>query len=86
MSILDRPRNAEFGVFRGFLMKKNSGRFLIWSYRRGSIQYDIVCILILAFTFLLPRGCFVSGKNEPPETTEHQTVEESQNPAGAAQP
>jgi len=66
--------------------KKNSGRFLIWSYRRGSIQYDIVCILILAFIFLLPRSCFVRGKDEPSEKPGRQTVEESQNPAGAAQP
>jgi len=57
-------------------MKKSSGRFLIWSYRRGSIQYDIICALILAFIFLLPRGCLVRGKNEPSKNTERQTFEE----------
>jgi len=59
-------------------MKKSSGRFLIWSYRRGSIQYDIICVLILAFIFLLPRGCFVRGKNEPSDDAGRQTIEESQ--------
>ena len=57
-------------------MKKSSGRFLIWSYRRGSIQYDIICALIIAFIFLLPRGCLVRGKNEPSNNTERQTFEE----------
>jgi hypothetical protein len=59
-------------------MAKSSGRFLIWSYKRGSIQYDIICVLILAFIFLIPRGCFVRGKNEPSKNTERQTIEESQ--------
>ena len=58
-------------------MKKTSGSFLIWSYRRGSIQYDIVCILILIFIFLIPRGCFVKGKNEPSENDGHQSIGES---------
>ena|SRR5882724_10422058 len=29
-------------------------RFLLWSYDRGSIQYDAICGLILAFIFLTP--------------------------------
>jgi len=59
-------------------MKKSSGRFIIWSYRRGSIQYDVICILILMFIFLIPRGCFVRAKNEPPKETEYQSIEDSQ--------
>jgi len=45
-------------------MAKLFGKLFIWSYKRGTIQYDIICILILAFIFLLPRGCFVRKKPE----------------------
>jgi hypothetical protein len=31
---------------------------LVWSYERGTIQYDIICALILAFIFLVPQSCF----------------------------
>src|SRR5262245_19269526 len=33
-------------------------RFLLWSFDRGSIQYDIICALILAFVRLTPRSLF----------------------------
>jgi hypothetical protein len=55
--------------------KKSPESFLIWSYPRGSIQYDIMCVLILAFIFLIPRSCFVRGKNEPTAKIERQTFE-----------
>lgn len=35
---------------------------LIWSYERGTLQYDIICALILAFVFFVPRSCFTSKK------------------------
>jgi hypothetical protein len=38
---------------------------LVWSYERGTIQYDIICALILAFIFFVPRTCFVPKKAEP---------------------
>jgi len=31
---------------------------VFWSYERGSWQYDIICVLILAFIFLTPSGWF----------------------------
>ncbi len=34
----------------------------VWSYGRGTLQYDVICILILAFVFLVPPGCFVAKK------------------------
>jgi len=41
---------------------KQSGWFsryiLIWAYGRGTLQYDIICILILAFIFFIDPGCF----------------------------
>ena len=33
-------------------------RFILWEYKRGSWQYDIIVGLILAFIFLTPREWF----------------------------
>lgn len=44
------------GVFRAIL---------VWSYERGTFQYDIICGLILAFIFLTPRGCFLRKATAP---------------------
>jgi hypothetical protein len=37
---------------------RSFGHVLFWRYPRGSWQYDILCLLILAFIFLTPRGVF----------------------------
>jgi hypothetical protein len=43
---------------------------LIWSYERGTLQYDIMCALILAFVFFVPRSCFIkphsNGRSDQP--------------------
>jgi hypothetical protein len=31
---------------------------LFWSYERGSWQYDVMCVLILAFIFFAPSDLF----------------------------
>lgn len=31
---------------------------IFWSYERGSWQYDIICVMILAFIFLTPTKLF----------------------------
>ena len=31
---------------------------LFWSYERGSWQYDVMCVLILAFVFFAPNSLF----------------------------
>ena len=33
-------------------------RHLLWTFDRGSFQWDILCCLILAFLFLIPRDMF----------------------------
>jgi hypothetical protein len=33
-------------------------RSIFWAYERGSWQYDVICIAILAFIFLSPRSWF----------------------------
>lgn len=44
-------------------------KILLWSYPRGSWQYDILCILILLFIFLTPkwffRGEFIRASGRP---------------------
>ena len=44
---------------------------LVWSYERGTLQYDIICALILAFIFLVPRGCFAPRSPEAANKTGH---------------
>jgi hypothetical protein len=39
-------------------------RFVFWEYKRGSWQYDVIVIGILAFVFLTPRSWF---KDQPRE-------------------
>lgn len=33
-------------------------KLIFWEFKRGSIQYDVVVALILAFIFLTPRAVF----------------------------
>ena len=33
-------------------------RFVFWDYSRGSRQYDVMVVIILAFVFLTPRAWF----------------------------
>lgn len=44
----------------------------LWTYARNTWQWDVLCVLILAFIFLSPKSWFVDGKQQPPE--EHQTA------------
>ncbi len=39
-------------------MLRTLKRFILWDYARGSVQYDVMVGLILAFIFLTPRGIF----------------------------
>ncbi|MFP5260279.1 MAG: hypothetical protein ACLGJB_00050 [Blastocatellia bacterium] len=38
-------------------------KVLFWSYERGSWQYDIMCVLILAFIFFGPNNVFHSHRS-----------------------
>ena len=35
-------------------------KILFWSYERGTWQYDVMCVLILAFVFAMPNGVLES--------------------------
>lgn len=36
--------------------------FFLWRYERTSWQWDILCVLILVFIFLTPKGWFENGE------------------------
>ena len=40
---------------------------VFWSYRRGSWQYDLICVAILAFIFGTPKS-FFNDRPGPPTT------------------
>ncbi len=55
------PRNrapAQPNSSLGCKVKLVLRRAIFWSYERGSWQYDIICVLILAFIFLTPSNWF----------------------------
>lgn len=46
---------------------------ILWSYERGSWQYDLLCIVILAFIFLTPNYIFDRRLNADPAHGAMQT-------------
>jgi hypothetical protein len=57
-------------------MAKTGGTFrniLIWTYERGTLQYDIICALILAFIFFIPKSCFTARRQDTAQTNHIQT-------------
>ena len=51
----------------------------VWTYERGTIQYDIICALILAFIFFVPPSCFIQKKAEKSQSTYQKAKVQSQN-------
>jgi hypothetical protein len=45
--------------------------YLAWEYERGSLHYDVMVTLILAFIFLAPR--WMNFKDKPIERSGHQS-------------
>lgn len=45
--------------------------YVLWTYERGSMQYDVMVTLILAFIFIAP--IWVNFKDKPIERSSHQT-------------
>lgn len=37
-------------------------KFLLWNYSRTTLQYDVLCVLILVFIFLTPRSWFANSE------------------------
>jgi len=45
--------------------------YILWSYERGTIQYDVMVTLILLFVFLSPY--WINFKDKPVERNPHRT-------------
>jgi len=56
--------------FMGAIWRTIRG-YILWSYERGSLHYDIMVTLILLFVFLSPR--FISYNDKPVERNPHPT-------------
>ena len=56
------PMNSLWRTIRGYIL---------WSYERGSLHYDVMVTLILLFVFLSPR--WINFKDKPIERIPHQT-------------
>ena len=56
-------------------------RFLLWSFERGSNQYDVICGIILAFIFLTPPSAFQrsAGLHAYLSRSVHQTTDDNGN-------
>jgi hypothetical protein len=56
------PMGATWRTIRGYIL---------WSYERGSLHYDIMVTLILLFVFVSPH--FINFKDKPVERNPHLT-------------
>ena len=55
-------------------VRRKLGSFLWWTYPRGSLEYDVMVGLILAFIFLTPRQFFRDQPRHPPQSPATITV------------
>jgi hypothetical protein len=61
-SVPTLPMNSIWRTIRGYIL---------WSYERGSLHYDVMVTLILLFVFLSPY--WINFKDKPIERVPHQT-------------
>lgn len=54
----------------GYIFRTLKG-ILLWGYARNTWQYDVLCVLILAFIFLTPNRWY--GQSELRYRSEHQS-------------
>ena len=45
-----------------FMLLTSIKKVIFWSYGRTTWQYDVLCVAILAFVFLTPKGWFEWGE------------------------
>jgi hypothetical protein len=55
-------------------------RYLLWSFERGSTQYDVICLIILSFIFLTPESAF--NDRPPYRYSFTEEVKETQDDSG----
>src|SRR5881296_3540955 len=56
-------------------------RLLLWSFERGSVQYDVICVVILAFIFLTPQAIF-NNRPDFMRIPEDQTIRQTSDDDG----
>jgi hypothetical protein len=70
-----RPETAstvlESAVFPMGAIWRTIRGYILWSYERGSLHYDIMVTLILLFVFVSPH--FINFKDKPVERNPHLT-------------
>jgi hypothetical protein len=56
-------------------------RIILWDHERGSWQYDVFCLLIIAFIFLTPNSWFsrteILATNTSLAAVKHQVLSEA---------
>jgi hypothetical protein len=50
-------------------------KIINWNYDRGTWQYDVLCLLIIAFIFLTPKAWFVQVATFATQTASPVVVE-----------
>jgi hypothetical protein len=57
-------------------------KILFWCYERGTWQYDLMCVLILAFIFLAPNWIFNGTGRATPDhaVATRQVVKDASHP------
>jgi hypothetical protein len=61
-------------------------KILFWSYERGSWQYDIMCVLILAFIFSGPNGLFHNHRSSMADASRADSIFVSREEVGQVDP
>jgi len=59
--------------------RRSAHNIFVWSYERGTLPYDILCALILAFVFFVPPSCFVAKKTGKLNPSYQNTTGSTQN-------
>jgi hypothetical protein len=49
------------------MLKSVFKNIVFWSYGRSTLQYDALCVLILAIVFLTPKSWFDQSELKPPQ-------------------
>lgn len=55
-------------------------RIILWDYSRGTWQYDVLCLLIIAFIFLSPKTWFDRREKLATQTSKSVVKSESISP------
>lgn len=54
--------------------------FIQWNYERGTWQYDVFCLLIIAFIFLTPKSWFEKRERLATQTVRRIVKEQDFSP------